>query len=62
MAGTGRRVPLHIADQGLHPGRLAGWYYALQRAVAEILIALEITDRRLRGNTAASADPTGDVP
>ena len=26
----------------------AGWYYALQRAVAEALIALEIIDRRLR--------------
>jgi len=39
-----------------------GWYYALQRVVAEILIALEIIDRRLRGNTAASADPTGDGP
>ena len=26
----------------------AGWYYALQRAVAEALIALEIVDRRLR--------------
>jgi glycosyltransferase involved in cell wall biosynthesis len=26
-----------------------GWYYALQRLVAETLIALEIIDRRLRG-------------
>jgi glycosyltransferase involved in cell wall biosynthesis len=27
----------------------AGWYYVLQRVFAEVLIALEITDRRLRG-------------
>ena len=27
-----------------------GWYYALQRVVAEAMIALEIGDRRLRGN------------
>ena len=27
-----------------------GWYYALQRLCAETLIALEILDRRLRGN------------
>jgi glycosyltransferase involved in cell wall biosynthesis len=27
----------------------AGWYYALQRMVAETLIALELIDRRLRG-------------
>ena len=39
-----------------------GWYYTLQRALAEILLALEIVDRRLRGNTATSADPTGDGP
>ena len=30
---------------------LAGWYYALQRLVAETLIALEIADRRLRQNS-----------
>jgi glycosyltransferase involved in cell wall biosynthesis len=27
----------------------AGWYYVLQRVIAEALIALEIADRRLRG-------------
>jgi glycosyltransferase involved in cell wall biosynthesis len=27
-----------------------GWYYVLQRVIAETLIALEIADRRLRGN------------
>ena len=27
----------------------AGWHYALQRATAEILLALELIDRRLRG-------------
>jgi glycosyltransferase involved in cell wall biosynthesis len=27
-----------------------GWYYVLQRLIAETLIALEIVDRRLRGN------------
>jgi hypothetical protein len=26
----------------------AGWYYALQRVLAEILLALELLDRRLR--------------
>jgi glycosyltransferase involved in cell wall biosynthesis len=31
----------------------AGWYYALQRVVAEALIALEISDRRLRGARSA---------
>ena len=39
-----------------------GWYYVLQRAFAEILIALEIIDRRLRGNSAPASDPTDDVP
>ena len=39
-----------------------GWYYTLQRVVSEILIALEIIDRRLRGNSAPGGDPTGDVP
>lgn len=28
----------------------AGWYYALQRLIAETMIALEIVDRRLRRN------------
>jgi len=28
-----------------------GWYYAFQRLLAETLIALEIADRRLRGNS-----------
>lgn len=28
-----------------------GWYYVLQRLLAETLIALEIADRRLRGNS-----------
>jgi glycosyltransferase involved in cell wall biosynthesis len=32
-----------------------GWYYALQRVVAEALIALEIVDRRLRRNDRISA-------
>jgi glycosyltransferase involved in cell wall biosynthesis len=39
-----------------------GWYYVLQRAFAEILLALEIIDRRLRGNSASASDPTDDVP
>ena len=30
-----------------------GWYYALQRTIAEMLIALEIADRRL-GRTEAA--------
>jgi len=30
-----------------------GWYYVLQRVFAEILIALEIVDRRLRQRTEA---------
>lgn len=29
----------------------AGWYYVLQRTLAEILIALEILERRLQGNS-----------
>ena len=39
-----------------------GWYYALQRAIAEFLLALEIVDRRLRGNAATRPDPAGDAP
>ncbi len=35
-----------------------GWYYALQRTIAEMLIALEIADRRLRrAQRLVSADP-----
>jgi glycosyltransferase involved in cell wall biosynthesis len=33
----------------------AGWYYVLQRVFAEVLIALEIADRRLRGGRTADA-------
>ena len=33
-----------------------GWYYALQRVTAEILIALEIIDRRLRTKRAEMRD------
>jgi glycosyltransferase involved in cell wall biosynthesis len=29
----------------------AGWYYALQRTTAEILVSLELIDRRLRGTS-----------
>jgi glycosyltransferase involved in cell wall biosynthesis len=32
----------------------AGWYYALQRVIAEALIALELADRRLRRRAEAS--------
>ncbi len=38
----------------------AGWYYVLQRVVAEVLIALEIADRRLRD--ARGADATRAEP
>jgi glycosyltransferase involved in cell wall biosynthesis len=34
----------------------AGWYYALQRATAEALIALELLDRRLSRTRAAAAN------
>jgi hypothetical protein len=36
----------------------AGWYYVLQRVIAEALIALELADRRLRrrSQTADAAD------
>jgi len=34
----------------------AGWYYALQRLIAEALIALEINDRRLRNCGTGPAD------
>jgi glycosyltransferase involved in cell wall biosynthesis len=36
----------------------AGWYYVLQRVIAEALIALEIADRRLR-HRARTADAVG---
>lgn len=31
-----------------------GWYYALQRLIAEVMIALEIIDRRMRGRAEAA--------
>ncbi len=37
----------------------AGWFYALQRLVAEVLIALAVLDRRLRG---ADDPPHGGAP
>jgi glycosyltransferase involved in cell wall biosynthesis len=37
-----------------------GWYYALQRVVAEAMIALEIADRRFRADRPTDADPAGD--
>lgn len=39
-----------------------GWYYVLQRVVAEIMLALEIIDRRLRGNSTPGSNPADDVP
>jgi len=36
-----------------------GWYYALQRLIAEILLALEILDRRLRGGSEGAARSIG---
>ena len=38
----------------------AGWYYTLQRVVAEGLIALEIIDRRFGPYRSRDADPPGD--
>jgi glycosyltransferase involved in cell wall biosynthesis len=38
-----------------------GWFYVLQRVVAESLIALEIIDRRLSGNRPAGTRITGDM-
>jgi glycosyltransferase involved in cell wall biosynthesis len=40
----------------------AGWYYVLQRVIAEALIAIEIADRRLRrrAQTAEAADTTAE--
>jgi hypothetical protein len=35
-----------------------GWYYALQRLLAETLLALEIIERRLQDNTGERAGPT----
>jgi len=32
-----------------------GWYYVLQRVIAESLLALEITDQRLRGTTGSAS-------
>jgi glycosyltransferase involved in cell wall biosynthesis len=41
----------------------AGWYYVLQRACAETLIAIEIVDRRLRAkNTDKNKRPANDQP
>lgn len=38
-----------IAKRALLDGR-AGWFYAFQRLLAEVLLALELLDRRLSGN------------
>lgn len=43
-------VPLYcLIGRGLLFDGWRGWYYALQRAYAEILLAIELTDRRLSG-------------
>ena len=34
-----------------------GWYYALQRAYAELLLSLELLDRRLRGKMDGESSP-----
>lgn len=36
-----------------------GWYYALQRMIAEALLALELIDRRLRGDAAVKINSAG---
>jgi glycosyltransferase involved in cell wall biosynthesis len=38
-----------------------GWYYAFQRATAEMLIALEIIDRRAQISLATPPDPAGGM-
>jgi len=44
-------APLHaLIIKGCILDGWAGWYYALQRLLAEAMIALEIIDRRLRRN------------
>jgi glycosyltransferase involved in cell wall biosynthesis len=42
-------LPYALLAKGCLLDGRAGWYYALQRLVAEALIALEIADRRSRG-------------
>ena len=39
-----------------------GWYYTLQRLIAEALLALELADRRLRRDTAANESSPGARP
>lgn len=56
-------APLHVlfVKRCIFDGR-PGWYYALQRLLAETLLALEILDRRLRrdsNTTSASASGFG---
>jgi hypothetical protein len=37
-----------------------GWYYVLQRTLAEIMLTLEIVDRRL-GRSSHKSSPTSDA-
>lgn len=41
-------------------GGRAGWFYVLQRTLAEIMLALEIIDRRASGRISAREVPTAD--
>lgn len=39
-----------------------GWFYTLQRTYAELLLSLELLDRRLGGHTPPGAVPAHDAP
>ena len=39
-----------------------GWFYAMQRTYAELLLSLELLDRKLRGSTSVGAPPSDPVP
>jgi hypothetical protein len=48
-------IPLYVLFvKGCVLDGRAGWYYALQRAIAEALLALELIDRQMRGRSGQS--------
>ena len=51
MACSPARVLLYLVFKNCIFDGWWGWYYTLQRLMAEVLTALEIVDQRLRNNS-----------
>lgn len=55
-------LPYVLLAKGCLFDGVAGWHYALQRMLAETMLALELIDRRLSDGTPEPAPPPAEAP